>query len=95
MMTPLDFLFLINLLAALVGIVINVAYVLTRQRRKSKNPLRLFAAIALGYFVVIYAMPLVGVVPAALRSGVLTRGGVFVLICLLIADVILDWRTKD
>lgn len=94
-MSALDFLFVVNVIAALIGIVINVLYVTTNQRRKSKNPLRLFSAIALLYFMVIYLMPLAGLRPALLLSGVLTRGGVFVLICLLIADVILDWRTVD
>lgn len=87
--------FVADVLAALAGVVINIGYVVTKQRRKSKNPVRLFAAIALIYFVVIYTMPLVDYTPAVLLSGVLTRGGVFVLICLLIADVILDWRTED
>lgn len=94
-MSALDFLFVLDVGAALAGVVINLGYVLTNQRRKSKNPLRLFGALALFYFVIIYSMPLVGLSPSALRNGVLTRGGVFILICLLIADVILDWKTED
>ena len=76
------------------GAVLNFAYVITDQRRRSKKPVR-----ALGVLVLLYlAMLFAGAQHPdwleieLLRTGVLTSAGVFVLTCICIGEVIMDWK---
>jgi len=84
--------FILPILAALVCCGINLAYAVSRQRRRAKKPIRLGTVAAALYFIGIYSWIFVDPTAYLVRSGILTRIGVAVLLVLLMADAIADWR---
>lgn len=80
--------------AAAVVVAVNLGYVITRQRRVAKKPLRLLAAGAALFFIGVYLWILFDPTVYLVRSGILTRVGVVFLLILLMADAIADWRTE-
>lgn len=72
---------------------INFAWLAIKCKRRSwKRGMRLFSGIVGVYFVVIYTLALAGSHAYPLKSGMLTVIGLIVILMLLIAEVIADWR---
>jgi len=92
MVDPLWWLYWVVVVAALVAAGMNLAYCLSPQRRTAKKPLRAMSAIAVMYFALIYGLLGRGVFLLADISGRLIRPGIIVLLLLLAADVVADWK---
>lgn len=86
--------FLLPIITGVVCCIANIAYAFTDQRRKAKNPIRIIAGMAALYFVAIYTWGMADNTVYIIRSGILTRLGVALLLVLLISEVIADWRKK-
>jgi FtsH-binding integral membrane protein len=84
--------FVMAVLAALVGMGFELAFVFSRQRRKAKKPVKMAAAFALAYVVIIYLAAITNIAPAIVGKGVLSSIGFVVLVILLITDTIADWK---
>ena len=84
--------FLLSALIAVACAGVELAFVLTSQRRGWKKPLRLFAGVALLYVGAIYFHLLHGVQHYLYESGLLASVGIIITTLLLAAEVIADWR---
>lgn len=80
--------------AAIACSVVNLAYAATRQRRRSKKPLRIIIGLATLYFLFIYIWALIDPTVYVVRSGILSRMGVGFLCILLLSEAIADWRIE-
>jgi peptidoglycan/LPS O-acetylase OafA/YrhL len=84
--------FLMAVIAALVGMGFQLAFVFSRQRRKAKKPVKAAAAFALAYVVIVYLAAIANVATPLMGKGVLSSIGFVVLVILLITDTIADWK---
>jgi hypothetical protein len=73
---------------------VNLAFVLTRQKRMWKKPLRFYMFLIGLYFAGIYSFALTNTTSPILRNGMLTISGVVMLLLGYIAEVIADWRLE-
>jgi len=92
MVDPLGWLYWVVVVAAVFAAGVNLAYCLSAQRRAAKKPLRAMSAIAVLYFAMIYGLLGRGVFLVTDISGRLIRPGIVVLLLLLAADVMADWK---
>lgn len=91
MVDPLAWLYWVVVVVAVFAAGMNLAYCLSPQRRV-KKPLRAMSAIAVLYFALIYGLLGRGVFLVTDISGRLIRPGIIVLLLLLAADVVADWK---
>lgn len=92
-MTALDVLIAIRVLAVLASLGVafaNFRFVMRCRRHSWKWGYRLFVGFCGLYFAAIYLVVLIGTTSYILRSGILTIGGVVLLMMLNIADVIVE-----
>jgi len=94
-MSTVEWLYVIRVLAVVAGLGVafsNFRYVLKCRQRSWKLGYRLFIGFCGLYFSVIYLAVLLGSTAYPLKSGLMTIGGVVMLLMLNIADVIIDTR---
>jgi cytochrome c biogenesis protein CcdA len=90
----MTWLFTLPIAAAIFAGCVNLAYVFTDQRRRAKKPLRLISGLTTLYFVVIYGIGFCDPTVYLVRSGILTRLGVTLILMLLASEAIADWRKR-
>ncbi len=84
--------FVMAVIAALVGMGSQLAFVFSKQRRKAKKPVKVAAAFALAYIVIVYLAAIANIEAPLLGKGVLSSIGFVVLISIIIADTVADWK---
>lgn len=92
MIDPLAWLYWVVVVVALFAAGANIAYCFSGQRRASKRPLRAMNAVVVLYFALIYLLLGRGVFVVTDISGLLIRPGIVMLLLLLAAEVIADWK---
>lgn len=80
-------------LVALFAAGANLAFVM-KWRSSVKRPLRIFNALAVIYFAFVYTMLTLGYLNLPDHGATLVRPGIGILLLLLAAEPIADWRSR-
>ena len=91
---PHEIPFLIVLLASLIALGFQLAFIFTKQIRKAKKPIRIIASLSLFYVIFIYSSTILDIRLPYTGQGVLSSIGLVFVIIPLIADCIADWRRE-
>jgi len=88
-----DIPFLMVILASLVALGFQLAFIFTKQTRKAKKPIRFITSLSLLYIIFFYTLVIVGDTPFV-GHGLIAAAGFVLGIIPLVADTIADWRRE-
>jgi hypothetical protein len=86
-----DIPFIVVIIASLIAMGFQLAFIFTKQTRKAKKPVRFVTSLSLLYVIIFYTMVIMSDTPFIGHGLVAAVGFIFVIIP-LIADTIVDWR---